>query len=218
MMAEWEGRLQMWISALAGDFYEPLGQIELEGFITSDMLDPQQAETASYHPMPVGTVWGKAWEYCWLRGDFVLPEKAKGKQIVMNLNQGGEATLFLNGEAFGTRRAEWVKEKHHYYSDQVIARDAVPGEKYHLLIEAYAGHDFPRNPQGRETLGPIITGEDNTFTVRPEDELRQTVGQCTFGIWHEEAYQLWKDVTTLNDLRKVLDQTSLRFAEVEEAL
>ena len=105
MQAEWEGRLRMWTDALARDFYEPLGRIDLEGFITTEMLDPSEAEAQSFSPMPIGTVWGKTWEYCWMRGDFVLPEKARGQRIVMNLNQGGEATLFVNGEAFGTRRA-----------------------------------------------------------------------------------------------------------------
>lgn len=218
MQPEWEGRLEAWIAALRRELYEPLGKIDLEGFCTFDMISPEEAEQQVFSPMNEGTAWGRTWEYCWMRGDMVLPEKARGKRIVMDLNQGGEATLYVNGEEFGTRRAEWVKERHHHICDQILTNDGEPGTRYHLLIEAYAGHDYPRDHRNHSALGPMIQDDGNTYTMRDENALRQVVGESTFGIWHEEAYQLWKDVTTLNDLRQVLDPTSLRLAEIEEAL
>ncbi len=218
MRPEWEDRLELWITALKKDFYEPLGIIPLEGFLTYDMLSPEEAEKRAFSAMPEGTVWGRMWEYCWMRGDLVLPEAARGKRIVMNLNPGGEATLFVDGEAFGTRRADWVKEAHHYFSDQILTVSGEPGRRYHLLLEAYAGHDYPRDHRNRSVLGPMLPDIGSTYTVRGENELRQTVGANTFGIWHEEAYQLWKDVSTLNGMRAVLEPSSLRLAGIEEAL
>ena len=218
MQPEWEERLEAWIVALRRELYEPLGRIELEGFCTYDMLTPEEAEQHTFAPMTDGAAWGHMWEYCWMRGDMVLPEKARGQRIVMDLNQGGEATLYVNGEEFGTRRADWVKERHHHISDQILTNDGEPGARYHLLMEAYAGHDYPRDHRSRSVLGPMIQDDGNTYTVRDESTLRQVMAPCTFGIWHEEAYQLWKDVTTLSDLRKVLDPMSLRLAEIEDAL
>lgn len=218
MKPEWEDRLAMWMTALKQDFYEPLGRIALEGFCTYDMLAPEEAEQHVFSAMPEGEAWGRMWEYCWLRGDIVLPQEAQGQFIVMDLNQGGEATLFIDGQAFGTRRADWVKERHHYISDQLLTLCGEPGRSYHLLMEAYAGHDYPRDHRNRSVLGPMIPDIGNAYTMRAENALRQTIGKSTFGIWHEVAYQLWKDVSALNDLRAVLDPTSLRAAEIEKAL
>ncbi len=218
MRPEWEDRLKAWISALKKEFYEPLGEIVLEGFCTYDMLSPEEAEQRRFTRMEPGTAWGRTWEYCWMRGDILLPEAAAGQRIVMDLNQGGEATLFVDGRAFGTRRADWVRERHHHISDQFLTLSGVPGQRFHLLMEAYAGHDYPRDNQGRQVLGPMIGDSGDAYTVRDESVTRQVLGRSTFGVWHEEAYQLWKDVSTLNDLRAVLDPASLRAAEIEEAL
>ena len=215
MRPEWEARLKHWIGTLEREFYEPLGDIALEGFCTYDMLSPEEAEGRGFAPMPVGTPWGRAWEYAWLRGDIALDERACGQRIVMNLQAGGEATLFVDGEAFGTRRAEWVREAHHYLCDQVLTACGRPGQRFHLLMEAYAGHDFPQSPLGSCAVGPV---REDDYAMPDEQKTRQVIGRSTWGIWHEEAYQLWLDVTTLRDLLTVTDDTSLRAARIEEAL
>ena len=218
MKPEWNDRLTAWIHALSKDFYEPLGSIELEGACTFDMLSAEEAEKLPFAAMPEGKQWGRAWEYCWLRGDIALPEAARGRRIVMDLNPGGEATVFVDGQEFGARRADWVRERHHYICDQILTLSGEPGRRYHLLMEAYAGHDYPRDHRGCSVLGPMIPDSGDRYTVRDEETPRQAIGRSSFGIWHEEAYQLWKDVTALNGLRGVLDAASLRVAEIEEAL
>ena len=120
MLPEWKDRVKYWIYTLQKELYEPLADIASEGFCTYDMLDPAEAEKAEFVPMPEGTAWGRNWEYGWFRADLVIPEHAKGKPVVMDLQTGGEATVFIDGKAFGTRRAEWVKEKHHYIADQIL--------------------------------------------------------------------------------------------------
>ncbi|MGN0773078.1 MAG: alpha-mannosidase [Candidatus Ventricola sp.] len=215
MKPEWKDRVKHWMSVLEKEFYEPLGDIALEGFETLEMLSPEEAEKRAFAPMTPGTAWGCKWHYCWLRGEIVLPQRAAGQRIVMDLRQGGEATLFVNGEAFGTRRAEWVSVAHHYICDQVLTLDAKPGERFHLLMEAYAGHDYPGEHQGGCATGPVRPGD---FLPEPEDVPRQRLGRSTFGIWHEGAYQLWLDVRTIGDLLKAEDKDSLRAAELEEAL
>ena len=215
MKPEWKDRVKHWMNMLEKEFYEPLGEIALEGFETTEMLAPEEAEACGFAPMPVGTAWGCKWHYCWMRGEIVLPAQAAGERIVMDLRQGGEATLFVNGEAFGTRRAEWVSVPHHYICDQVLTLHAEPGERFHLLMEAYAGHDYPGEHQDGCATGPVRPGD---FLPEPEDVPRQRMGRSTFGIWHETAYQLWLDLRTIADLLKVEDKDSLRAAELEEAL
>ena len=215
MRPEWERRLENWLATLEKEFYEPLGEIPLEGFCTYDMLDPEAAERHRFAPMPVGTAWGRTWAYCWLRGDITLDGRAQGQRIVMDLRAGGEATLFVDGEVFGTRRAEWVHVPHHYICDQILTSDGRPGQRFHLLMEAYAGHDYPERTFNTCATGPVREGD---YEPRDPQEPRHVIGRSTWGVWHEEAYQLWLDVTTLRDLLSVTDETSLRAARLEEAL
>lgn len=210
MRPEWKDRLKHWIHVLEKEFYEPLGTVALEGCMTYDMLGAEEAEQLPYAPAPVGMPWGRMWEYGWFRGDITLDDRAQGKPIVLDIRTGGEATVFVDGQEFGTRRAEWVTTPHHYLCDQVLTPQGEAGQSIHLLFEAYAGHDFP----GCET-GPVRPGD---CEPRPESETRCVIGETTYGIWHEEAYQLWLDVTVLRDLLSVTDETSLRAARIEEAL
>lgn len=97
MKPEWESRLRHWIATLEKEFYEPLGSIPMEGFCTKEMLSPGEALQQKYAAMPVGMPWGQTWEYCWLKGQIRLDERAVGQRIVMDIRCGGEATLFVNG-------------------------------------------------------------------------------------------------------------------------
>jgi len=209
MRPEWNDRVKHWINTLKKEFYEPLGSVPLEYFTTYEMLEPEAAEHQAYLPATPGMRWGRTWEYGWFRGDIVLDERAQGKPIVLDILTGGEATVFVNGEVFGTRRAEWVSERHHYICDQMLTASGQAGDAFHLLLEAYGGHD------NRCDTGPVREGD---YEPLPPDVPRQTCSVTTYGIWHEEAYQLWLDVTTLLDMLNVLDDTSLRTAEIEAAL
>ena len=72
MHSEWQGRLRHWLDTLKQDLYLPLGKIEVETFVTTDQLTPQEAAQCSFTPMSEGTPWGRTWEYCWMRGKIVL--------------------------------------------------------------------------------------------------------------------------------------------------
>ena len=108
-----------------------------------------------------------------------MPKEAEGKRIVLDLKLGGESTLFVNGQEFGTYRADWVAEAHHYLVDNTIATGAKPGEKYHIEMETYAGHDFPDWESC--ATGPVLPG---SFQGGENEEHRRVLGECTFGIWH----------------------------------
>lgn len=169
----------------------------------------------AFAPVQPGFTWGNTYEYCWFRSHIELPPEAEGKRIVMNLKPGGESALFVNGQAFGTFRADWVSEPHHYMEDNVLAREGKSGSSYEVLMETYAGHYYPECSDGGCATGPVLPG---SFTDPLPEGARRTLGCCTYGIWNEDAYQLYMDVDTLNKLLETLDDTSLRAAKIAKAL
>ena len=215
MSSEWRGRLQHWMRTLKDDFYRPLGEISWEAFRTMEHLSQEEAMNGPFEPVEPGFTWGKTWEYCWFRGKVVLPAEAQGKRIVMDLKPDGESTLFVNGQEFGTYRASWVTQKHHFVEDNVLTTDAVAGTEYEILMETYARHYYPESPDGGCATGPVLPG---AYQDPLEEGKRRTLGICTFGIWNEDAYQLWMDADTLRQLLDKLDPNSLRAAKIAEAL
>lgn len=204
MKVEQRDQLMLMIDALTRDFYHPVGEIALSGFKAEKKYLLKEALTQPCQPYHEGLAWGNSWEYAWMFGKIVLPESVKGERIVMNLNPGGESTLFVNGQPFGTYRGGAVLHKHHFIVDQILTTNAEGGEVYDLAMEVYGGTPVPVSPKGRCASGPIF----------PEEGVRMTganpavLGKCDFGIWNEEAYQLWLDVTALLDIYDTQDKNS----------
>lgn len=215
MNAEWRDRVDHWVRTLKEDFYEPLGEISWTASRTMEHLSPEEAGKLPFVSVQPGFVWGNTWEYCWFQGSVILPERAEGKRIVLNLEPDGESTLFVNGKSFGTYRASWVSEKHHYVEDNVLTREGKAGERFDILMETYAGHYYPEAPTGGCATGPVLEG---LYQDPLKEGRRRTLGVCTFGIWDEDAYQLYMDVQTLLGLLEVVDLSSLRAAKIAEAL
>ncbi len=215
MHSEWRDRVAHWMRTLKDDLYMPLGEIPLEAFTTMEYLTPQEAQKGDFTPVSPGFTWGRIWEYGWFRGSITLPAEAEGKRIVMDLKPDGESALFVNGEAFGTYRASWVDEPHHFMEDNVLSLCAEGGERYDLLMETYAGHFYPEASSGGCATGPVLPGAYADAAVEGE---RRVLGKCTYGIWNEDAYQLYMDVDTLSRLLTTLDETSLRAAKIAKAL
>ncbi|MBR6709888.1 MAG: alpha-mannosidase [Clostridia bacterium] len=217
MHSEWKARIDNWIAVLKRDFYTPIGEISWEAFRTKDYLTPEQAAAADFAPVAPGFAWGETWEYCWFRGRVTLPEGVDGQRIVMNLAPGGESTLFVNGAAFGTYRADWISDDHHYMVDNYLTRDAKAGDSFDILMETYAGHHIPEVSLYSFKVGPVLPDGDQFRDPNPAGP-RRTLGKCTYGIWNEDAYQLYMDVDTLNKLLQTLDDTSLRASKICDAL
>ncbi len=179
------------IDALAADLYHPLGEIRLSGFTAEKDLSPEEAALLPRVPYPEGTRWGSAGDYAWMFSQFVLPASAQGERIVMDLDPGGEATLFVDGLPFGTRRGDRLSHPHHYIVDQTVRIRAQAGDTVHLAMEVYGGTALP---------------DDSGLPVFPENGVSCTctgtavTGRSTFGLWNEEAYQLWLDLDMLKDI------------------
>ena len=216
MHSEWKVRIENWLDVLKQELYQPIGEISWTAHKTKEYLTPDEALKGNFEPVAPGYTWGETWEYCWFKGNVTIPEGVDGKRIVMNLNPGGETTIFVNGEAFGTYRADWILTDHHYMVDNYLTRDAKAGESYDILMETYAGHYYATAGYGCYT-GPVLP-DGEQFVDPLKEGARRTLGKCTYGIWNEDAYQLYMDVDTLYRLLGVLDDTSLRASKICDAL
>lgn len=199
---EWRHRIERWRKALPKLFYRPLGSIALRGCGTYEQLTLEEAARLTFKPMPPGTRWGAKWEYMWFTGRIELPKAAQGERIVMRLNVGAESAVLVNGVEAGA-----IDQQHR---EITLALKGVPGRVYEVMIEAYGGHGV-----WEFGYGPVPDGEE---TVPEPPPAQCTVGESTFGIWDEEAYQAYMDFETLLQVRDNLDQNSLRVAEIDAGL
>jgi alpha-mannosidase len=199
---EWKHRIERWQTAIWASCYQPLGDISLDGFVTKEYLTAFQAMQESFSPMPPGTRWGAKWEYGWFKGSFILPEVAAGKRIVVQMKAGGESLVWINGVITGS--IGWA------HKEITVAMDGKSGEQYNVLLEAYAGHGKISVGEGPQRYG--------TEWMPEPGSTQATVERSTFGIWHEDVYQLAVDFTTLLELRDHLDAETLRVADIDQAL
>jgi alpha-mannosidase len=207
---EWRRRVDRWQELMWENFYRPVGAIPLEGFTTHDFLSAEEAQRQAFRPMQPGSPWGSKWEYGWFKGQVIVPPELAGLRLAVQLRPNGrneswavgESLVWVNGKVMGS--VGWG------HREMTLSQSAQPGEKYDILLEAYAGH-------GRIFVGngPIPYG---TESIPEPPPAQVVVGESTFGVWREELYQLALDFTTLHELRDALDQKSLRVAEIDEAL
>ena len=204
--SEWKDRLRSWTTELTKHFYHKLGSVEFEGFTTTDQLTPDEAQRGSFEPRPVGSSWGgEKFQYGWFRGKLTAPAEAAGQKLVLQHGLGGAGGLvFVNGEARGhlTDAAD---------EPFVLSLDATADEEFDLLMEVYAGN-YPT---------PVSVGPVAIDYVAVPDVYHQNshvVAETSFGIWRQEAYQLWVDVETLRTLLDHLPAESLRAAEIAQGL
>lgn len=213
--SEWNDRIQHWLRTLKADFYTPIEEIHFEAHRTDRHYEYKDLKNLTFEAVNPGFTWGKTWEYCWFLGKIRLPGEAQGKKIVLNLLPQGESALFVNGQEFGTYRADWVEHPHHFMVDNILTEQGQAGNTYEICMETYAGHYFPNCETGYCATGPVLPG---SFLDPLKEGERRVLGKCTYGIWKEEAYQLFLDVNTLFCLLEVLDQSSLRASKIAAAL
>lgn len=210
LKTEWRKRIDKWIRVLVQDISKPIAPIKFEGFKTFERLDYKDAVQREFTPINTGDVWGKEWEYLWAKSDITIPESAEGKRLVLSLNNGGESSIFINGEEFGTRRADWVRDRIQMVSDLTLTYSAKAGEKFHLVVESYAGHEFP----GCD-YGPVLP---DSYKPKAPDENRTAVGESFVCEWNETAYQLYIDVKVIWEAVKAMTDDSLRYHDLWQGL
>lgn len=202
LSAAWYDRVRHWDAILWELCYTPLAPLELAVHTTLEQLAPEVAARGQFTPIAVGARWGEAWAYGWFRARAELPPAAEGQAIVARPLTGGEALVWVDGVEAGA-----IDYEHHQVTLTTAGRS---GQTYDLLLEAYAGH-------GRREIrgGPIRHGE---LRVPEPPASWGTIRESSFGVWHEERYQLALDFRTLLRLREKLDPRSLRTAEIDQGL
>lgn len=202
LMEEWSKRIDIWFEELKNHVFIKLGTIEFSGWITRERLTYSEALSHTYVPMLSGTPWGAKWEYGWFQTELVLPIQAEGKRIYFHPDVGGEMLVWVNGTIIGSKDLQ--------HDGLTLTRRGHAGDRYHILVESYAGHG-PRLENG----GPCPPER----TAVEEPSLCQVVvGDSDYGIWNEDAYQLLMDVYTLKRLYEGLDPDSLRAMKIREGL
>ncbi|NLJ64764.1 MAG: alpha-mannosidase [Christensenellaceae bacterium] len=204
MKSETHGQIAHLLKALERDFYHPLGEIDFCGFVTKDLLSIDKAQSLDKKPMPKGYNWGKPEEYCWLFSSFTLPDSAKEERIVLELNTGWESTVYLNGKPFGTVRGGDIRYPHHYLVDQTIVHSAKGDERFEIALETYSGTLLPLSPSGKRASGYVFPD----VGVPMDCPYPAIIGENTYGIWNEEAYQLWLDIGMLYDIHETQPESS----------
>lgn len=201
LTVEWNDRIETWRRTLNAWLYEPIGEMSVGGFCTMERLSQAEARKQRFRPLKPGTPWGVQWEYGWFKGNITLPKSAVGRHIVFHDPKIIESIIYLNGTLAGS--TNWC----HAYPTLTLKGRA--GQSFELLMELYAGHgshpaDGPLPKTPAPSLKPGVT--------------QREVPRFTYGIWHEEAYQLHIDLETLVRLRRHLNPTSLQIVRIDAAL
>lgn len=205
---QWKARIELWLEAIKNQVYKPLGEVGAEGFFTMDELSSKQALAENFVPIQVGTDWGKKWEYAWFKFQIDIPKEAEGKRIVCIPDVGAESLCYVRKNKKDNFVPKGAYDKQH--KEIVLNTCAKEKEQYEFLLESYAGHG-PRLEDG----GPVPMEKDPVC----EPPLYQCkMGHITYGIWQEEAYQLYIDAFVLWDLYQILDSKSLRAMEILDGL
>lgn len=199
---EWNDRIEAWKNNIERWIYEPLGSVDLTGFVTAEQLSIQQAAKQRFRPMKPGASWGGKWEYGWFKARITVPRSAAGRHLVLHDPDAIESVIYLDGKVAGS--VNWA------HRHPTLARSAKAGQTFDLLMELYAGH----GPTPCAT-GPVPQG------VNPIPEPGRTqrhVPHMSYGLWHEEAFQLMLDLETLIRIRRSMDPDSLRVVRIDRAL
>lgn len=199
---QWNDRLRIWAEQFPKHYYRKYAPVPVSYFTTMEHLPFEQAAEGPFVPAPVGTKWGKKWEYGWFCTQIVIPRELEGERVVFTLNTAEEMLVWVNGAEAGA-----IDKKHRFIT---LTRSANAGDSYEIIAECYAGHGV-RN----EGAGPVAWGEETV----PEPPAHQvTVGQSSFGIWNEELFQVAMDYLTLYSLVQKLPEKSLRTMKIVEGL
>lgn len=199
---EYKRRIERWISELEKHFFEPIASIGLTGFESVDFWSYENALIQPRKDFSSGKKWGNPWYYGYFFGELVIPDSLNGRYLVLKPDTGRESLVYINGKAAGS------KDRFHFYIP--VSKKAITGEKLEIFIESYAGHG---NRNGH--VGPAPIG---TVTVLPLAGKQAVMGDSQIGIWNEEAYLLWIEISTLFDIREKNPQESLRVCEIDKYL
>lgn len=199
---QWEDRLRIWSEQFEKHYRRKALSLELRYFTTMERIPYERAAEGPFLPAPVGTRWGKKWEYGWFRAQVRIPEALAGQRLALTLPAAPELLVWVNGREAGS-----LDRCHPCLT---LTREARGGEVYEIVAEGYAGHG-PR-PEGAGLFGV------DEIPVPEPPETQVTVGEAALWVWNEAVFQTAMDYLTLYSLVKKLPEKSLRAMRIVEGL
>ena len=76
---QWNDRLSIWAEQFPKHYYRKYAPMPVSYFTTMEHLPFEKAVEGPFVPAPVGTKWGKKWEYGWFHTQIVVPSELEGK-------------------------------------------------------------------------------------------------------------------------------------------
>ena len=144
---QWTDRLRIWAAQFEKHYVADPMPLDVAYYTTMEHLPFAEAVKGNFVHLPLGTKWGKKWEYAWFHTQLTVPEEMAGQRLVFTLQTAPEMLVWVNG-----REAGAIDKKHTYIT---LTRSAVPGTVYEIYAEGYAGHGI-RN----EGAGIVAHGEE----------------------------------------------------------
>jgi len=184
-------RIERYYEALR---FEKIADVPVEMCETLDhfRVEPGGDAKVRWRPVPVGARWGDDGVTAWFRGDVRLPKYCEGRKVFLRAKTGGETLLFVDGDPRGAFDT--------WHPVVMMSRKGVGGRKYHISLEAYAGHSFPNCMPHDE---PIVVGK-NSRTFEGVELLLE----------REDVTAFVFDLRVLRQLAKLLDENSLRRGKI----
>ncbi|OPJ64587.1 alpha-mannosidase [Clostridium oryzae] len=167
--------------------YEKIATIPMEMWQTKEHFtcEPENVQWQSVMP---GTSWGDNWVTAWFRGDAVLPERCCEKKVFVKAKTNGETLFIVDNKYKG------VFDDNHPVV--LMTQNGERNRKYHLSLEAYAGHHKPGC--GPDENDPMPEKDCKTFDGVEIVLEREDVSAFIF------------DLRVLRLLANALDDNSLR--------
>lgn len=183
--------------------FEKQDEVAMEGYETSELLY-SAPENVEYKPFKAGDKWGGERRYCWFKGVYTVPERLEGQPLYVYPSCGGyEALLFVNGRAYGNFAYKISTTDHGNHYCDLFSLEPKANEKISLVLEAYAGHNFPgtqpfENFPDKDCIYPF-----------------EAVNVCTK---NQDIADFIYDLRILNQLVEAMDTDSFRRADIINCL
>ncbi len=204
---EWKKKIEYYLQALPGYFCTPMGQLTWEGFVTKERLTLAEARTIPREPFPEGHLRGEKWEYAWMFTRVTVPADCAGQRLVIK-SDNGESTVWVNGQVIGAFDKE--------HDALTLTWNAEAGQEFEIILEAYAGHGAVQQAYGavmdvsENRVQWTHWGGDNNYPRKVKNGL--------WGVWNEEVFAPWLDLSLLYDLRNDLKADDQRTVMIDKVL
>ena len=193
-------RIERFLVRIQNDLYEDSLVLDADYALSKDPVKFADRLTLSYKTIKEGEVWGKTWENAWFHLKGTVPAKWKNKEVVLLLQLSGEALLvdkngvpccgFSGGSVFAPS----------YQKNRFFFCTAKGEEKADFWVEAcasyLAGLWFDRDP--------VLD------TECPKGNMSATAKKMRLAVFRRNVWQLFLDVTALNDVLTTLPAEDYR--------